>query len=95
MIINIYQYRLYVHMDWYAQAPVTVFQLAACVFCLKNDMFVLLTTMLVNVCQYVVLSLIFQTQNRRERRFRAEELWMFFLSSHLDLIGDQNDVQSL
>ena len=79
-------------MDRYPQTPLTAFQASRkrCSF-LSNRPFSenVFLAMFVNIYVFLVL----KTPNRRRTQFRVEKILNCVLSSHLDPIGDQNDVQ--
>ena len=87
-------------MDWYPQAPLTAFQACRRRFFLFSKQHALLKKVL--VCEYL-LSIVnnygfypfVKTPNRRGTQIHAERWSNFVLSSHLDPIGHQNDVQEL
>ena len=82
-------------MHWDPQALFAAEQACCMQFVWKPNMF-LEMTVFVNSCQHLMFWLVFlNTFNRRETQLHSEQMSNLVLNSHLDPIGDPNDVQSL
>ena len=87
-------------MDWYHQAPLTAFQACRRRFFFFSKQHAFLEKVL--VCEYLLKNVnnygfypFLKTPNRRGTQIHAERWSNFVLSSHLDPIGYQNNVQEL
>ena len=100
MFIDINSYKWHFYMNWYPQALLTAEQACRRRFLLlkHNAPFFQTCPFLTETCIFVYicsLCLFLKTPNRRETQRHSKWRLDFVLSSHIDPIGDQNDVQYL
>ena len=81
-------------MLWYPQVPPSAFQASAGTFLLlKKGVRFCTVCVFVNSCQHMVFVRTFENIKQTQNAVPAEQLSEFVMNSHLDLTGDQNDVQ--
>ena len=83
-------------MDWDPQAPLTALQacrsVVVCVLYYMFFVFRFVSDQHVYFESYVMI-MFFQSPNRRGTQFHVEKLSKFVLNSHIDPIGERNDVR--